>query len=175
MAGVYRLPALQSWGFWGRNILGGWSMSEILVWRGGFPFSVISGRDTDLDGIGNNRADIVGDPEISGDRSTGEKLQRWFNTAAFGMPAVGTLGTSGRNSIRGPGYFNMDYSLIKSFPIRYGPLRETQRLDFRAEFFNIFNHPNFNAPNNNITSPQFGQIQSAADGRIIQFALKYLF
>jgi hypothetical protein len=175
MATVYRLPQFLNMGFLGRNILGGWTMTGILVWRDGFPFSVSSGRDTDLDGVGNNRADLVGDPNLPGGRSLNEKLNKWFNTSAFATPAVGTLGTSIRNSVGGPGFFDLDYSMIKSFSIPYGPFRETQKLDFRAEFFNIFNHPNFNAPVSNMTSSTFGQIQSAGDPRILQFALKYIF
>ena len=83
MATVYRLPQFLNMGFLGRNILGGWTMTGILVWRDGFPFSVSSGRDTDLDGVGNNRADLVGDPDLSGGRSLNEKLNNWFNTSAF--------------------------------------------------------------------------------------------
>jgi len=175
MAVVYRLPSLQSWGFAGRNILGGWTMSGIWQWRDGFPFSVTSGKDANLDGTNNDRADLVGNPIPAGGRSRAAQVQAWFNTAAFQSAATGTPGNSPRNFLRAPGYFNLDYSLIKSFPIPYGRLKETQKIDFRAEFFNIFNHPNFNAPNTTFTSLQFGQLQSARDPRILQFALKYIF
>jgi hypothetical protein len=175
MAVVYRLPSVQSWGFAGRNILGGWTMSGIWNWRDGFPYSVYGDIDANLDGTLNERADTVGNPNMAGGRSRAATVQEYFNIAAFQNAAVGTPGNSPRDFLRGPGYFNLDYSLIKSFPIRYGPLKETQKIDFRAEFFNTFNHPNFNAPNAGIGSLQMGQLQSARDPRIIQFALKYIF
>jgi hypothetical protein len=175
LALVYHLPALKSQGFVVRNVFGGWTMSGIWQWRNGFPFSVVASTDTNVDGA-SNRADLVGDPYLPGGRSRAEKVQQWFNPAAFQNGAAGTLGTSPRNFLRGPGYFDLDYSLIKSFPIRYGPLKETQKIDFRAEFFNIFNHTNFNNPVSGLADPvHMGQIQSARDPRIIQFALKYVF
>jgi len=177
MATVYRVPTIQSWGFAGRHILGGWTMSGILVWRDGSPFGVSSGVDTKLVGSAS-RANLVGDPSLPEDRSLEQKLKQWFNTdpSVWATPATGTFGTTPKSFLRGPGFFNFDYSLVKSFPIPYGPLREAQRIDFRAEFFNIFNHPNFSTPNTTMTSPQFGQIlTTVGDPRIIQFALKYIF
>jgi hypothetical protein len=177
MAAVYRLPSLQSWGFAGRNILGGWTMSGIWNWRDGFPYGVGGGGADFVNdgGAFSGRADLVGDPNLPGGRSRAATVAEYFNTAAFASRAVGMDGTTARNFMRGPGYFNLDYSLIKSFPIRYGPLKETQKIDFRAEFFNIFNHTNFNNPNASKSSLQFGQLQSALDPRIIQFALKFIF
>jgi hypothetical protein len=75
----------------------------------------------------------------------------------------------------GPGVFNLDFSLIKTFPIRKGPFAEIQGLQFRAEFFNLFNRPNFANPIATVTSPSFGQVLSAADPRIIQFGLKFVY
>ncbi len=175
MAVVYKTPSLRSRGFAVRNILGGWTMSGIWQWRDGFPFSVQGNVDSNLDGYGGDRAALVGNPVLSGSRSTAAKLNEWFNTAAFVNSPVGVGPGSARNRLRGPGYFNLDYSLIKSFPIPYGPLKETQKLDFRAEFFNIFNHPSFGAPYTGLGSAQFGQIWSAGSPRILQFALKYIF
>jgi hypothetical protein len=176
-AAVYRLPSLHSWGFAGRNILGGWTMSGIWNWRDGFPYSVTGGGAGYVNDGGDfsNRADLVGDPNLPGGRSRAAKVAEYFNTAAFVSRAVGMDGTTARNFMRGPGYFNLDYSLIKSFPIPYGPRKETQKIDFRAEAFNIFNNTNFNAPNASRSSLQFGQLQSALDPRIIQFALKFIF
>lgn len=102
-------------------------------------------------------------------------MQEWFNTAAFQNPADGSDGSSGRNFLRGPGFSNLDFSLIKAFAIPYGPLRETQKIDFRAEFFNLLNHPNFCSPNNGIGGLQFGAISCARDPRILQFTLKVSF
>ena len=175
LAVVYNLPSLRSWGFAGRNIIGGWTMSGIWNWRDGFPFTVNASVDSNLNGSFNDRADVVGNPTLPGGRSRAARLNEWFNTAAFQNPVPGTNGNSARDFLRAPGYFNVDYTLTKSFPIRYGPLKEAQRIDFRAEFFNIFNHPNFLYPDNSIGDQQFGQILSARDPRIIQFALKYIF
>jgi hypothetical protein len=179
MAVVYHLPSLKSWGFAGRNVLGGWSMGGIWQWRDGFPFSVYGNgagpNNVNDGGAFSGRANLVGDPNLPGGRSTAATVQEYFNIAAFANRAVGMDGTTALNFLRGPGYFNLDYSLIKSFPIRYGPLKETQKIDFRAEAFNIFNHPNFNNPNSSMGSLQRGQLQSAFDPRIIQFALKFIF
>ena len=107
----------------------------------------------------NERADLVGNPYLPSGRSEGAKLDEWFNAAAFQNAASGTVGNSPRNFLRGPGFFNLDYSLIKSFPIRYGPFKETQKIDFRAEFFNLFNHPNFGLPSQSwVFNPLYPQI-----------------
>ena len=175
MAVVYALPTLKSWGFAGRNVLGGWTMSGIWNWRDGSPFSATGSIDANLDGNNNERADIVGNPYLPGNRPKSAVVAQYFNVAAFQNAAIGTPGNSPRNFLRGPGFFNLDYSLIKSFPIPYGPLKETQKIDFRAEFFNIFNHANFNNPTSALSSAQKGQLLSAMDPRIIQFALKFIF
>ncbi len=74
------------------------------------------------------------------------------------------------------GFVNLDFALIKSFKIPHGPLAETQRIDFRAEAFNLPNHPNFDNPYSAIADgPNFGRILSAGSPRVMQFALKYIF
>ena len=175
MAVVYRLPSLPSWGFVGRNILGGWTMSGIWQWHDGYPFEVDADTDTNLDGNFNDRATLSGNPHLAANRSKADKLNEWFNIGVLQDAAMGLNGNTARNFLRGPGTFNLDYSLIKSFPIRYGPLKETQKIDFRFEAFNILNHANFNNPDNYVGDTQFGQILSASDPRIIQFALKFIF
>jgi hypothetical protein len=178
MTVVYRLPTPQSWGFVGRNILGGWMMSGIWTWQDGYPFSVFGYVDSLLAGTENERADLIPgvNPHLPSNRSENAKLTEWFNAAAFQNAAPGTPGDSPRNLLRGPGYFDLDYSLIKSFPIRHGPLKETQKIDFRAEFFNIFNHPNFGMPSTSfVFNPLIPQIETAGSPRILQFALKYIF
>jgi len=98
----------------------------------------------------------------------------WFNPCAFAA-APGQFGTAGRNSLIGPGLINVDISLMKDFI-----LTERHRLQFRFEFFNLLNHPNFDLPDRVFDSPTFGEVRSAnAFGnrppRQIQFALRYLF
>jgi len=108
---------------------------------------------------------VVGDPELSNPSPA-----RWFNPGAFAFPAPGTFGNAGRNILDGPGYQNVNASLVKNTN-----LNERVNLQFRAEFFNLFNHPNFNLPDNFLGSPTFGVISSAKEPRHIQFGLKLLF
>jgi hypothetical protein len=190
MAVNYVLPTPTQWGFAGRHVLGGWSTSAFWVQRSGFPFSVLSGVDTNRDGnnsVGSaDRANLVGNASLM----TPHTVAQWFNPAAFAVPAFGSNGNSGRNILIGPGFSNVDFSVAKSFPIRKGPAADTMHLDFRAEFFNFFNHPNWAQPVNNLSSPQVGQITSTYGGisggynsfsiatygaRVIQFALKLYF
>jgi len=172
---VYQMPEFRKLGLVGRYILGGWNSSGIVTLRSGIPYGVSYGIDNALIGGGGNRANLVGDPNLSGDRTKGQKLLQWFNPQAFVQNPVGTLGTSGKYPLTGPGYKNVDFSAVKSFPIRKGFLGESQRVDFRAEFFNVFNHANFNNPSGNMSSATVGRVTSALSPRIIQFALKYMF
>lgn len=172
---VWQLPAAKSLGFFGRNVIGGWQSSGVLTLRAGFPFSVLSGLDYSYSGNGIDRADLIGNTSLSGDRSNGAKLNEWFNAAAFTFNAPGTFGNSGRDIIRQPGVANFDFALTKSFPLKLEHFAETQRVDFRAEAFNLFNRANFGRPDRTLTHSKFGQILSAADPRILQFALRYSF
>ncbi len=83
---------------------------------------------------------------------------------------VGFVGTVARNTVIGPGLTQIDFSTSKNFKIT-----ESQRIQFRAEFFNLFNTPLFNNPDTYVTDSRFGQITSARDPRIIQLALKLYF
>ena len=83
---------------------------------------------------------------------------------------AGQFGNEGRNAVRGPGIADVDLSLFRNFA-----LGETRRLQFRAECFNTANHPNFRLPENDIASPEFGQILQAGPPRLFQLALKLLF
>jgi hypothetical protein len=113
----------------------------------------------------------VGDPFLDSGRSRAEKIERYFNTAAFAPAAVGTFGTSPRNVMRGPGAVTFDLGLMKVFA-----LTERLRLQFRSELFNAFNTPRFNSPFASVNTPaRFGRIEGAGDPRIVQFALKLAF
>jgi hypothetical protein len=107
----------------------------------------------------------VGNPNLS-QRSP----ERWFNTAAFVFPPPGNFGNAGRNILDGPGFHSVNASLIKNTA-----LTERLELQLRAEAFNLFNHPNFNLPDNFLGSPTFGRISSARDPRHLQFGVKLLF
>ena len=98
-------------------------------------------------------------------------IAQYFNASAYAANALGTFGTSPRNAIIAPGLATLDAALVKTIPIR-----ERYQLRFRSEFFNVFNRPNFNAPfatRSNLA--RFGRLESAADLRIIQFAVKLQF
>jgi len=172
---VWELPTMKSLGSFWRNIIGGWRSSGVLTLRAGFPYSILSGLDYSYSGIGSDRADLTGNPSLPGGRSKAAQLNEWFNTAAFTFNAPGTFGDSGRNILRAPGLATFDFSMSKSFPLRFGHFAETQRLDFRAEAFNLFNRANFGRPDQTITDPTFGQVLSAGDPRILQLALRYSF
>jgi hypothetical protein len=99
------------------------------------------------------------------------KLNNYINKAAWSKAPAGTVGNSGSNIFRGPGQQNLDFSVFRTFPIR-----ERANLQFRTEFFNITNHPNFGNPNVSLDSASFGQITAiSSNARIVQFALKMLF
>jgi hypothetical protein len=155
------------------TLFNGWETYGIVTLQTGRPFTVALLSEIDNSGTGrsilgfgaNDRPNLVGNPELS-DPTT---LQ-WFNTAAFAFPPPGTFGNAGRNILDGPGFQNVNASLLKNTRIT-----ERVNLQFRAEAFNLFNHPNFNLPDNFLGSPTFGRITSARDPRHIQFGLKLLF
>jgi hypothetical protein len=169
------VPTPKRWGALASNVLGNWETNGIFTVRSGIPFNITSGVDNSLTAIGLDRADLVGNPNLPGGRSKAQELQQWFNTQAFAANALGTYGTTPRNYLEGPGFANMDFSIVRSFPIRKGPLAESQMLQFRAEFFNVFNHANFNNPTSSVSSTAFGRILGAADPRIIQLGLKFVY
>jgi hypothetical protein len=154
-----------------RSTLGGWQSNFIFTARSGVPFTVFSGVDNALMGLGGNFADYIGsDWRLSGDRSKAEKINEWFDTSAFTVNAIGTIGSGRRNQLTGTGAWNLDYSLFKNFY-----LRERVQVQLRGEFFNIFNHTQLGIPNATVTSPNFGRVTSAAAPRIIQLALRIQF
>jgi hypothetical protein len=170
---LYQLPG----GHRFKPLTNGWQVGGILSLQTGQPFSVLSGQDNSSTGLGNDRPDLVGNPN-SGPHS----VQRWFNTSAFVQNASLTFGNAGRNIVVGPGFHNFDFSILKN-------TRIAERVDaqFRAEFFNITNHPNFALPANILAAPNFGTLFQTPDAaqnnvglgsggpRLIQFALKLSF
>ena len=169
---VWEVPKMPITGFGGK-VLNGWVLNSILTWRGGFPFTVRSGSDNSLSAVGRDRADFLGgDPQLDTGRPHGELIEQYFNTSLFVENALGTFGNSGKNILRGPGLFNTDFGLLKTTKIT-----EQTSIQFRAEFFNIFNNVNFGDPDNTVADgpDQFGHIFSARSPRIIQFGLKFSF
>jgi len=155
------------------KLLNGWQVNSILVLQSGFPFTVSSGVDNSFSGVGGDRADYLGgNARLSDSRPLADKLLQWFDTTRFTANRAGTFGNSGRSILRGPGFFNTDLGVLKTTAITEG-----MNVQFRAEFFNVFNHPNFRLPASNISSSQRGQITAVVEEnqRIIQFGLKVVF
>lgn len=166
---------------WMRAALENWQFSTILTVRSGDSFSVSSGKDYVSSGTGGQRANLIGDPTVAS-----PSADEWFNAAAFacngytnypdGKADCAThagpdgFGDSGRNFLYGPGFWNLDSGLSRFFPVREG-----QRLEVRAEAFNLLNHANLDNPQASLTDKFPGQITGASGPRIMQFALKYEF
>jgi hypothetical protein len=146
-------------------ILGGWQVNGINTFQTGLPFTPTANSATVNTGTGS-RPDRVGDGKL--DNPT---VDRWFDTSAFRTPAQFTYGNSGRNILYGPGRVNFDFSLFKEFGIT-----EDVKLQFRTEFFNLFNTPQFDLPNAAIGASNAGTITSiVGTPRQIQFGLKLAF
>lgn len=153
----------------------GWELNTILQYYSGFPFSVNASS-----GVGDGltpRAEFVGTAG-NGSFSSGQRaLGEWFNTADFANPAAGTWGNTGRNILEGPRTRNVDFSVFKNTP-----LAESKTLQLRAEFFNLFNTPQFDNPGNTVSAATFGEVSSAGDEplfqrleRQVQLAAKFTF
>jgi hypothetical protein len=167
---IWQLPQLAGRSAVVRHVLGGWETNGIVTLESGAPFSVVSGRDNSQSGVNRDRADLVGDPKLDPGRSRAALIAEYFSRAAFRTNAAGTFGSAGRNILRGPGFANVDFGLIKNVP-----LGASRRLQFRTEVFNLFNRVNLGTPVNSVSAPNFAQIISAGSPRVIQLALKYAF
>lgn len=175
---LWQIPEATSLHGVANALLNHWQTNLIAIAQTGTPFSVLSNSDTAGYGIGSDTAVPV--PGVSADVGhryySGGQLH-YFNPAAFTnvnplLSPPGTLGSFGelgRNSFYGPGYVNFDFSLFKEFQVT-----ERQKVQFRSEFFNLFNHPNFSNPGNTVGGG-LGIIGGANNPRYVQFALKYLF
>jgi len=145
-------------------ILGGWQTNGILAAQTGLPFSPVLQTSTTNTGTGS-RPDVIAPVTYPG------TLQRWFSTGSYGIPAQYTYGNAGRDTLRGPGRTNLDLSLFKNFVIR-----EQTRYEFRAEAFNVLNHPQFGLPNPNIGNGQAGVITSiVGNPRQLQMGVRFQF
>jgi hypothetical protein len=159
-----------------RTFLGGWQLGTIITAQTGFAAALAGVVDTTGTGV-VSRPDLLPGKDPMLHRSDRTR-DRWFNTAAFALPQPGRFGTAPRHPIHLPGLNQVDASATKNFRFM-----ESQQLQFRAEFFNAFNHVNLGAPGLNIRDPDnFGRVTStsqgagmAGDSRVVQFALKYNF
>ncbi|HET9401284.1 MAG TPA: carboxypeptidase regulatory-like domain-containing protein [Candidatus Acidoferrales bacterium] len=155
-------------------ILGNWRINGTAQWHTGTPFTAIYQEAADFSGAGGGfsaRANQIGDPNAlpaNGART----ITEIFNTAAFGIPAAGTFGDAGRNTIEGPGFFTLGASLSRT--IQLG--RDGQhRLDFRWETTNVTNHPNFTGIDTTINSSTFGRVTGIGGMRTMDMVLRLNF
>jgi len=166
----------------GKMLLNGWSINGFLVAQSGTPLTVTnrdSGRGIGGSTISTTATNLfanvnAGVPLRNSDangRSTKQNLDFYINPAAFTRAPAGTFGNSGRGMFRGPGQWNLDFSLFKDFKVT-----ERYALQFRTEAFNLFNHANFGDPTLDLDSPNYGLIRSTTvNARLVQFALKFSF
>lgn len=155
------------------TILEDMHLQGILTLSTGRPFTVALLPDVDNSNTGRSTLGFGANdrPNVTGNaRLDDPSADQWFNTAAFSLPAFGTFGNSGRNTLDGPGYQNFNLGLHKNIT-----LAGETRLQLRAEAFNLFNHSNFNLPDSYYGSPTFGRIVSADSPRRCQFGVKLMF
>ncbi len=158
------------------KLAGGWSLSPIVTFSSGVPLTV---RDfTDPCGVSGPfitscRPNLLRNPMLPGSKRS---VNAWFDTAAFARQSFGAFGTAGRNLVFADGAENLDLAVIKRTHFRKE--FNSPVIEFRAEFFNLLNHPQFGPPNLDFSSTTFGQIFTTARGsteRVIQFGLKVSF
>jgi hypothetical protein len=190
-----------NWSGAANTLLGHWQVNLIERAQSGFPLFVVDSDNADIfpgaagdsgtffnyNGFSLNRPDEVGDPNKGGPEGGSTScparvhtLQNWFNPCAFVRAPAGELGTAARAPLYGPRFVNTDFSVIKDFPLSF---REAMNLQFRAEFFNLLNHPQYflsglgDTGQQDINSPtSFGVVnQTLNNSRDIQFALRLNF
>jgi hypothetical protein len=163
-----------------RAILGNWQTSTMFNALTGPWVTVFSGLDRSLSGVGSDRANVLlprsqfVNPAAE---TRGEKYDAYVNKPAFGLNPIGSFGNAGRNTLNVPGGWTADVSVQKRFPIR-----ESVALNFRADFYNAFNHTRLNGGVFNgrsslfpVSSPSFGMLTTTQSGRIIQFKMGLTF
>jgi hypothetical protein len=163
---VYVLPSFRSWGKAAEFALGDWQLNGIASYFGSTPIELITGVNT----IGTSsavgqRPNYTGAPlYLEGDPT------KHLNPLAFAVPAIGQQGTLGKGSVRGKPITNIDFSMAKNwrFKERYG-------FQFRAEFFNVFNHANFVGFDTDLRNGSFGTLNTAQASREIQLGIKFTF
>ena len=191
---VWDLPKMASSNAMTRNAVGGWQWTGIYNFSSGDPLTILAGKDISQSANNLDRADYIGSgskgsngtPTACPAASPGKFFAcvPFFDISQFAYPAAGTFGNAGKGTWRGPNIWDVDTGLLKNFT----PMRshENVNFQFRAEFFNLFNHPQFSDPNVTVANSAFGTIRNTigvaagnvadtADSRIIQLALKMNF
>jgi hypothetical protein len=159
---IFQLP------FAGNRFISGWQISTVVQMQSGNPVNIVTTNSTVTGVAGTLRPNVTGPIAILG------SVNRWFDTSVF--TAVSEFGDLGRNVVIGPGFNNTDFSIMKDTS-----LGDRIHLQFRAELFDLFNHPNFGQPGNVVGSPNFGQITNtrfptgeSGSSRQVQFGVKLI-
>lgn len=157
---------------WFDKTVGDWQINALITLATGNPLIITAANSAGAYNL-SERANIVGDPVLSGDRSTAAKLAQWFNTAAFAQPAAFTFGNGSRTlpNVRSDGLRNIDLSIFKEFPFN-----EQRKFELRCEFFNFLNNPTFAPPGGVVGTTSFGVVSSQANlPRQVQVAARIRF
>ncbi len=188
ISGIWQLPLdvpFRNGNGFARKVAEGWQVSGIASFQTGTPFTINSGSGSSGENSFGERADLIGPVRTFAPRSlhsfdssaadcltaSATNVHFYFDPTAFSCNnAMFTFGTSGRNMLRGPGRNNIDFTLGRTFKVS-----ESKNVEFRGEFFNIFNHAQFFNPVHAGFTGNFGQINLARDPRIVQLALKFYF
>lgn len=150
------------------QIIGGWTIGNVTVLQSGPPMSVTTQtNNSNAFSAGSQRPNVSKDPNLPSDQRS---VTQWFDTSAFSQPANFTFGTAGRNIVRAPGLFNMDFSVQRVFRIH-----ERSSLQLRGEAFNALNHTNFSAPGGTFGAAGFGTISASGPARLMQVGLRFAF
>jgi hypothetical protein len=191
MSYVYQMPSPKRFHAIVNGLLGGWSLAGVTTIQSGLPLSFSGTNTANVFGITADRAQLAAGcthDDLTASGSVKSRLGGYFNRACIARnpagaaiwPVIGddgqgtTFGNSGVGIATGPGQNNTDIAVIKRTP--FGWLGESGNVEFRTEFFNAFNHPQFGNPNTNVSSAAFGTISSTSvNPRIIQFGLKLNF
>jgi hypothetical protein len=194
---VWNLPKLSESNALVRNLVGGWQWTGIYSFTSGDPLTILAGTDQSKTGNNLDRADYIGPADQFGKLAPsserggctgGKHCVPWLNPTLFAQPTLGNYGNAGKGTWRGPNLWNVDTGLLKNFyPV---PSHERLSFQFRGEFFNIFNHPQWSDPNvtyctasstctfgstRTTIGTATGNVATTADSRIIQLALKMMF
>ncbi len=182
-SGFYELPRFKGRNALLRHIAGGWSLAGVTTLQSGQKLTVIGENFNNAFGTVTDFAMFTPGCRVNTGGSASSKVNKFFNTSCFSdsYPVIGDdgaatgFGNSGVGNVNGPNQVNTDLSLIKLFPVPWP--KESANVEFRAEFFNVFNHPLFSQPDLDVSDgPAFGQITTTASNpRLIQFALKFNF
>ncbi|HEX7359791.1 MAG TPA: TonB-dependent receptor [Bryobacteraceae bacterium] len=149
----------------GSHVLASWQIDAIYIAQSGFPFTPVLNFDN------ANAGNSSWPDRVCNGALSNPTIGEWFDASCFVVPPQYQFGNTGRNILTGPGMNNLDFGLHRSFPVR-----ESFRLEFRADAFNFLNHPQFGQPGNTIGNPGVGKISSTSvDNREIQLALKLSF